>query len=137
MLWDRQAAQLAEAMREQLKSAHIFWPWSIRMTRVRLRNSDIKVHLSFLTDIQLGSFFPDNPMSVGVTVAPIRWRAAVYARAEAHAARVLLTECVALMLLGIRREAERAGHSSLVAQIDAQSDKPSITWEEQHAGEAA
>lgn len=141
MLWDRQAAQLAEAMRDQIKSARILWPWDIHASTVRVHGSNIRLCLYFTPNVDLVTMSASRRAFAGITIQPMRWRTV----AGTKDVRTLLRECVGLMLMlmliGVKQQAQRAGHAALVASIDAQADKPCISWPDEQnvhsAGEAA
>jgi hypothetical protein len=139
MLWDPHASELAQRMREQLRAASgVLWPWDVRVVRVRVCDSNIKVHLDFVADIQLGAIPAGRCASVSIVVRPVRWRPIHAAGLTTERVRALLCECVSMMLLGIKREAQRGGHAALVAQLEARSGEAVIRWsDEQSSGEAA
>lgn len=139
MLWDPHASDLARRMREQISAASgVLWPWDVRAVRVRVHDSNIKVHLDFAADIPLGTVPAGRRASVSVVVQPSRWRPIHAAGLTTERVRTLLCECVSMMLLGIKREAKRGGHAALVAQLEARSGEAVIRWsDEQSAGEAA
>jgi hypothetical protein len=129
MLYQVQAANVAEQLRDALTTAHtIVWPWPVLDRIVRVQDANIIVTLTFVSDVRLELIEPGSKAKANVTVPPASWRMVQQLNRTTDDWRASMNGILRVLLTGILEAAETAGHAALFARVDAMMAGPMATW---------